>query len=67
MRYGFKPESCFLGVLGYPGLAVLGVLGFDDAEWSWFLLVRFLHFPLAIWKSLLLDVLAVSGSSLFLL
>ena len=24
----------------YPGLAVLGSLGSDDAEWSWFLLVR---------------------------
>jgi hypothetical protein len=42
MRYDFKSESCFLGVLGYPGLAVVGVLGSDDAEWSWFLLVRFL-------------------------
>ena len=23
MRYDFKSESCFLGVLGYPGLAVV--------------------------------------------
>jgi hypothetical protein len=29
-------------VLGYPGLTVGGVLGSDDAESSWFLLVRFL-------------------------
>ena len=45
MRYYFKFESCFLGVLGYPGLAVMGVLGSDDAELSWFLLVRFLCLP----------------------
>jgi hypothetical protein len=25
------------------------VLGSDDAEWSWFLLVRFLRLPFAIW------------------
>jgi hypothetical protein len=67
MSYDFKSESCFLGVSGYPGLAVLGVLGFDDAEWSWFLLVRFSCLPFAIWQSLVLDALAVSGWSLFLL
>jgi hypothetical protein len=33
MRH-FKSESCFSGVLGYPGLAVVGVMGSDDAEWS---------------------------------
>ena len=49
MRYDFKSEACFLGVLGYPGLAVVGVLGPDDAQWSWFLLVRFLDLPFAIW------------------
>ena len=38
----------------YPGFAVLGVLGSDDAQCSWFLLVRFLHLPFAIWKSLVL-------------
>jgi hypothetical protein len=27
----------------------LGVLGSDDGEWSWFLLVRFLCLPFAIW------------------
>ena len=67
MRYDFKPESCVSCVLGYPGLTVVGVLGSDDAEFSWFLLVRFLHLPFAIWKSLVLDVLAGSGWSLFLL
>jgi hypothetical protein len=48
MRYDFKSESCFLGVLDYPGLAVVAVLCSDDAEWSWFLLVRFLLLPFAI-------------------
>jgi hypothetical protein len=37
MRYDFRSEFCFLGVLGYPGLAVLGVLGSGVAQWSWFL------------------------------
>jgi hypothetical protein len=41
MRYDFKCESCFSGVLGYLGLAVVDVLGSDDAQCSWFLLVRF--------------------------
>jgi hypothetical protein len=36
-------------VLGYPGLAEVEVLGSDDCEWSWFLLVRFLSLPFAIW------------------
>jgi hypothetical protein len=49
MRCDFKSESCFSGVLGYPGLAVVGVLNSDDAQCSWFLLVRFLHLPFTIW------------------
>jgi len=49
MRYDFKSKSCFSGVLGYPELSVVGVQGSDDAEWSWFLLVRFLCLPFAIW------------------
>ena len=36
MRYNFKSESCFMGVLGYPGLAVVVALGSDDAQFSWF-------------------------------
>jgi hypothetical protein len=59
--------SLVSGVLGYPGLAVVGILSFDDAQWSWFLLVSFFHLPFAICYSLLLDVLAVSGWSSFLL
>ena len=36
-------------VLGCPGLGEVGVLGSDDGEWSWFLLVRYLRLPFAIW------------------
>jgi hypothetical protein len=32
MKYDFKSESCFLGVLGYPVLADVGVLGSDNGE-----------------------------------
>jgi hypothetical protein len=49
MRYGLKSESCFLGVLGYPGFAEVAVLGSDDGESSWFVLVRFLCLPFASW------------------
>jgi hypothetical protein len=49
MRYDFKSESCFSGVLGYSGLTLVGILGSSYAEWSWFLLVRFLYLPFAIW------------------
>jgi hypothetical protein len=49
MRYAFKSGSRFSGVLGCPGLAEVGVLGSDDGEWSWFLLVRILCLPFAIW------------------
>jgi hypothetical protein len=49
MIYYFKTKSCFSGVLGYPGLSVVGILSSDDAQSSWFLLVRFLHLPFAIW------------------
>ena len=69
MRYDFEFYSCFFfsGVLGYPGLAELGVLGSDDGESSCFLLIRFLHLPFVIWESLVLVVIVVSGWSLFLL
>ena len=49
MRYDLKSESCFSGVLGYPGLIVVCVLGSYDAEWSWFLLVIFIQLSFAIW------------------
>ena len=31
MTCAFISNSCFSGVLGYPGLAVVGELGSDDA------------------------------------
>jgi hypothetical protein len=49
MRYAFKSGTIFLGVLGCPGLDWVGVLRSDDGVWSWFLLVRFLCLPFAIW------------------
>ena len=54
MRYDFKSVSFFSGLFGYPGLIVMGVPGFDDAQLSWFLLLRFLCLPFTIWKSLVL-------------
>jgi hypothetical protein len=32
MRCDVKSESCFSGVLRYPGLAVMGTLGSDDTN-----------------------------------
>jgi hypothetical protein len=32
MRSDFKSEFCFPGVLAYPGLAMVGELGSDDAK-----------------------------------
>jgi hypothetical protein len=32
MSYDFNSTSCFSGVLGNPGLAVVGELGSDDAK-----------------------------------
>jgi hypothetical protein len=49
MRHDFQSVSCFSGVLGYPRLTVVGVLDFDDAQWSLFLLLRFLCLSCAIW------------------
>jgi len=46
------------------GIAVVGVLGFDDTKWPWFLLLRFFPLPLAICLSLVLAGLGVSDSSL---
>jgi hypothetical protein len=66
-RYDFNSEPCISGVLGYPGLAEVGVLGSDDVESSCFLLVSFLRLPFAIWYSLELVVIVVSVWSLFLL
>jgi hypothetical protein len=54
----FKSESCFSGVLEYPGLAVVGELNSDDAKEPWFLLLKFLSLPLTIWLSLVVAGLA---------
>ena len=67
MRYDFKSESYFSDVLEYPGMAEVGVLGSDDDEWCWFLLVRFLCLLFTICLSLALFVTDVSGWILFLL
>jgi hypothetical protein len=42
------------------------VLGSDDGELFWFLLVRFLPLPFSIWQSLVLVAIVVSGWSLLL-
>jgi hypothetical protein len=44
---------------GCPVLGEVGVLGSDDGEWSWFLLIGFLRLPFAIWQSLELVVIVV--------
>jgi len=61
-----NPNLAFC-VFGYPGLAVVGELGSDDAKWPWLLLLKFLYLPLTIWLSLVLAGLAVSDSGLPLL
>ena len=67
MRCDFKSSSCFSSVFGYPGFAVVGELGSDDAMLSWFLLVMILHLPFAIQFSLVLACLAVSDFGLSVL
>ena len=42
MKWEFRPESCFKGVLVYRGLAVVGVLGSDVAMSNCFLLLMFI-------------------------
>jgi hypothetical protein len=32
MRRDFRSESCFAGMMVYPGLAMVGELGSDDAK-----------------------------------
>jgi hypothetical protein len=49
MRYDFRSDFCFSGVLGYLGLEVVDILGSDDAQWSWILLARFFRLPFANW------------------
>lgn len=49
-------------MLGYPGLAVVGVLGSDGVSLDWLLLIMFVSLPLAIWLSLVLSGLVVPRS-----
>jgi hypothetical protein len=67
MRSDFKTGSYLSGVMGSPGVVVVGELGSDDAKKAWFLLVMYLHLPLPIWLSILLPALAVTDWSLSLL
>ena len=55
----FKSESCFSGVLEFPGLSVVGELCSDDAKVYWFLLLMALCLLLAIHLSLVLAVLGM--------
>ena len=54
-------------MLCYPGMAEVRVLGSDDGDWSWFLLVTFINLSFTICLSLALFVRDVSGWILFLL
>ena len=63
MRWDFRSESCFLGVLEYPGLAVVGKLGSDEAGLYWVLLFMFLCLSLVICFFLVLTSLSVSDWS----
>ena len=63
IRCDFKSKSCFSGVLGYPGLAMVGELGSDDSKQPSFLLLIFLPLPLKIKLSLVLAGLALSFPS----
>lgn len=60
MRWKFKSQSCFSGVLWYSGLAVGGERGYDCAKWHWFLFHMFLHLPVTISLSQVSNGLAVS-------
>ena len=51
----------------YPGLAVVGELGSDDAKVYWLLLLMVLHLPLTIWLSLVFAGPGISIWSLLLL
>ena len=56
----FGQTIAFQGLLGYPGLAVVGELSYDGINWHWFLLLMFLWLPLTIWLSQVLTALDVS-------
>jgi hypothetical protein len=64
MRSSFRSESCFSHVMVYPGVAMVGELGFDDAKEPWFLLLMFLCLPPTFWLFVVLPALAMSDWSL---
>jgi hypothetical protein len=63
VRWDFRSESYFSGMLGYPGFAVVGKLGSESANWPWTVLCMFLSLPLTIWLSLFLPGLVLSDLS----
>jgi hypothetical protein len=64
MRCSLRSHSCSSGLLGYPGLAIVGDLGSDGFILHWLLLIIFLHLPFTIWLSLGLAALGVMGLSM---
>lgn len=67
IRWDFRSEPCFSGVLANPGLAVVGELAFDVSKLHRFLLLMFLRLSLAICLSVVLTGLVVFDWSLSLL
>ena len=63
IRWGFRAESYFSGVVGYSGLAVVEELSSDGAILHWILMIMLLCLPLTNWLSLELAGLLVPGSS----
>lgn len=47
MSWDFKSLSCFSGMLGYVGIAVVGELGSGIIKLHWVLLLMILSLPLA--------------------
>ena len=67
MKYDFKSKSCLSGMFQNPLLAVVGELDPDVPTLSWFPLLRFFHFPLAILLFVIIGDLAVSARSPWIL
>jgi hypothetical protein len=67
IKWNFRSESCFPGMLGNPGLNVVGELGSHGTRYHWFLFLMFLCLPLTFWLSQVLICLSISDLILFLL
>jgi hypothetical protein len=61
IRWEFRSESFFSGVLGNPLLAVVGELGSEVAKWNWFLFLMFLCLPLVWVFQVLTGLLSLTG------